>query len=100
MYLLSEGSFRRVRGLRSVGEVNGPGTRHKRAQILRQRVSDPLLSRLLHRLHLPQFERLYQFHMGEDCVKWFVDEIRQFEKEAMGFYYDEKRLQWDNHQIF
>ena len=48
----------------------------------------------------PRFERLYKFHMGEDCVKWFVDEMRQFEKEAMGFYYDEKRLQWDNQQIF
>ena len=33
----------------------------------------------------PQFERLYKFKMGEDCVKWFVDEMMQFEKEAMGF---------------
>ena len=33
--------------------------------------------------------------MWEDCVTWFVDEMRDFEKDAMAFYYDEKRLQCD-----
>ena len=44
----------------------------------------------------PQFDRLYKFKLGEDCVQWFVDEMMDFEKVAMTFFYDEKRLQWDN----
>ena len=44
----------------------------------------------------PQFNVGYQSRMGEDCVKWLISELRGFETMAMGFYYDEKRLQWDD----
>ena len=43
----------------------------------------------------PQFERLYKFKTEEDCVKWFVDQMRSLVKDAIAFYYDKKRLQWD-----
>ena len=43
----------------------------------------------------PQFNIGYQSRMGEDCVKWLIAELMEFEKKAMKFYYDEQRLQWD-----
>ena len=46
-------------------------------------------------LHLPPIREVVQVQDGEDCVKWFVDEMMDFEKDAMAFYYDEKRLQWE-----
>ena len=43
----------------------------------------------------PQFNNGYQARMGEDCLKWLITELMGFEKKAMQFYNDEKRLQWD-----
>ena len=43
----------------------------------------------------PQFNIGYQARMGEDCVKWLIAELMEFEKKAMKFYYDEERLQWN-----
>ena len=48
----------------------------------------------------PQFERYYKIRVGEDCVKLFVHEMIELENDAMGFYYEEKRLQWDNWLAF
>ena len=33
--------------------------------------------------------------MWEDCVKWFIEQLRQFEKEAMGVSYDYKHREWN-----
>ena len=34
--------------------------------------------------------------MGEDCVKWFIEELLEFEKQAMSFYYEVNRLEWND----
>ena len=61
MFILSEGYFRRVRRCLNVGEVDGAGSGHARESDLRLGVSDPLLSRLHHRLHLPRIREVIQF---------------------------------------
>ena len=33
----------------------------------------------------PQFNIGYQARMGEDCVKWMIAELMEFEKKAMKF---------------
>ena len=42
----------------------------------------------------PQFEVVYKSKVGEDCVKWFIEELLEFERQSMSFYYEEKRLEW------
>ena len=44
----------------------------------------------------PQFEVVYKSKVGEDWVNWFIKELLEFEKQAMSFYYDEKRLEWND----
>ena len=44
----------------------------------------------------PQFEVIYKSKVGEDCVNWFIKELLEFEKQAMSFYYHEKRLEWND----
>ena len=39
-----------------------------------------------------QFDKPNESHVSLDSVKWFIDEKKQFEKRAMDFYYDEKRM--------
>ena len=39
-----------------------------------------------------QFDRPFQFYIGEDCVDVFIDRMLDFEKEAMEYYYDQNRL--------
>ena len=42
----------------------------------------------------PQLETLKKLSIGEDSVKWFVEEMMQFEKAALAFYYEENWLQF------
>ena len=34
--------------------------------------------------------------VGDDCVEWIIEELLEFEKQAMSFYYEEKRLEWND----
>ena len=40
----------------------------------------------------PRYNGQYQYHLGEDCVDWFLDSMLQLAQDAMIFYFDEKRL--------
>ena len=47
-----------------------------------------------------QFNKGYKSEMWEGCIKCFIQEMQDFAKEAMTFYFKEKRLQWDNWVAF
>ena len=40
----------------------------------------------------PQFTNKFDSHDGPDCVDWFLDRMLELQKEAIHFYYDEKRI--------
>ena len=40
----------------------------------------------------PDFHRAYKSYTGEDCVRWFLEEMVAVERQAMDHYFDERRL--------
>ena len=41
----------------------------------------------------PQFERQFNYCVGERCLHWFLEEMLEFADEALKFYYNDKRTQ-------
>ena len=40
----------------------------------------------------PQFNSKFALYVGPDCVDWFLDRMLEMQKEAITYYFDEKRL--------